>query len=71
MHIHALDNDEFQRHVRFRDYLRANPDAAREYEALKRRLAAEAPEDWDHYVGGKGPLVREVLRKAYDVERNA
>jgi len=48
----------------FRDYLRCHPEAAAAYEALKRRLAAEAIDDWDHYTGGKASFVAEIVGKA-------
>lgn len=49
---------------RFRDYLRAHPEAAEEYGRLKRRLASEARDDWDFYTGGKGPFVAEIVARA-------
>jgi len=48
----------------FRDYLRAHPEAAAEYGSLKRRLAAETDDNWDHYTGGKGPFVAEIVARA-------
>src|SRR5262249_21355811 len=52
------------RRLLFRDHLRNHPEAAAAYGALKRRLAAEAVNDWDHYTGGKGPFVADVVRRA-------
>ena len=51
----------------FRDRLRANPDDAAAYEALKHHLAVEANGDWDFYTGGKSDFVAEIVRKASDV----
>ncbi|WP_160007390.1 GrpB family protein [Rhizobium sp. 18055] len=48
----------------FRDYLRAHPQRAAEYQALKLHLAAEANGDWDHYTGGKSDFVRETIERA-------
>ncbi|WP_104668429.1 GrpB family protein [Ensifer adhaerens] len=45
----------------FRDRLRERPDAAAHYEALKRRLAAEAGSDWEFYTGGKRAFIEAVL----------
>src|SRR5262249_9434921 len=41
-HVHLVQagGEEERRTLAFRDYLRAHPSAAREYEALKRQLAA-------------------------------
>jgi GrpB-like predicted nucleotidyltransferase (UPF0157 family) len=47
-----------------RDYLRAHPDAARDYAELKKRLAAQFPDDIDSYVFGKTDFVLDVLRRA-------
>ena len=62
VHVHLwADAGEY---LRFRDLLRADPGARREYEALKRELA---PRDWpsmDDYADAKGPLIRELLRRA-------
>jgi GrpB-like predicted nucleotidyltransferase (UPF0157 family) len=51
-------------HVDFRDALLADPVAAAEYAALKRRLAAEHRNDRDAYVVGKTTFVRGVLARA-------
>lgn len=48
----------------FRDWLRASPADAAAYEALKRRLAAEARGDFALYTEGKGAFVARVLGKA-------
>jgi len=47
-----------------RDYLRAHPDAGRQYAELKKRLAAQFPRDIDSYVFGKTDFVLDVLRRA-------
>jgi GrpB-like predicted nucleotidyltransferase (UPF0157 family) len=50
--------------VAVRDYLRAHADAARRYGELKKRLAAQFPDDVDSYVFGKTDFVLDVLRRA-------
>lgn len=49
----------------FRDYLRARPDQAAEYVALKRRLAVEHAEDRDAYTRGKTGFVEAATARAY------
>ena len=65
-HLHAcLHDGEFWRtHILFRDALRSRPALAREYEALKRRLAAEVGDDRLAYLAGKAPFIESVLRGA-------
>ena len=50
--------------VAVRDYLRANPEAAARYGALKKQLADRFPDDIDRYVLGKTDFVLDVLRRA-------
>ncbi len=53
LHAFAQGSPHIVRHLAFRDYLRAHPARAADYDALKQRLAA----DPDHYVQRKGPFV--------------
>jgi GrpB-like predicted nucleotidyltransferase (UPF0157 family) len=45
----------------FRDYLRATPEAARGYEAVKRKLCAEHPDDLGAYADRKDPECDRVM----------
>jgi GrpB-like predicted nucleotidyltransferase (UPF0157 family) len=66
-HIHVVQagGDEERRTLAFRDRLRNDPAAAREYEALKRRLASQYHEATDAtveaYVEGKSDFIRRVI----------
>ena len=50
--------------VAVRDYLRAHPEVAAQYGALKKRLADRFPCDIDSYVLEKTDFVLEILRHA-------
>jgi GrpB-like predicted nucleotidyltransferase (UPF0157 family) len=50
--------------LRFRDYLRAHPDAANEYETLKRDLAAEHADDREAYTDEKTAFVERIVARA-------
>jgi GrpB-like predicted nucleotidyltransferase (UPF0157 family) len=50
-------------HLALRDYLRTHPDAAREYGALKKQLAAQFPNDIDRYLDGKTAFITAILRE--------
>lgn len=65
-HVHVVfHNGPFWRlNVLFRDYLRAHPDEARQYEALKRSLAAKFASSREEYTKGKDAFIKEVLARA-------
>ncbi|MCP4642531.1 MAG: GrpB family protein [bacterium] len=57
-HIHMVEADSaLWDRLRFRDYLRAHPDAAAEYAALKQSLAQEHPNDRVAYIRGKSEFI--------------
>ncbi len=57
VHFHPFgDNDE----IRFRDYLRAHPDVAHDYEQLKLSLLPRFRNDRDGYTEAKTSFVRKI-----------
>ncbi len=65
-HVHVFEEGHpaVAEHLLFRDYLRAHPERARRYGALKVRLARRLAHDSRGYSEGKAPLVRELLQEA-------
>lgn len=57
LHVVQHGGAEQQCFIRFRDYLRTHPDAAREYGELKRRLAAAYGTDRDGYTNAKTAFI--------------
>jgi putative glutamine amidotransferase len=66
VHIHLCEagGEWERRHLAFRDWLRAHPEDAAAYEALKRELAARHPRDIQTYVDGKTDFVRSIEERA-------
>jgi GrpB-like predicted nucleotidyltransferase (UPF0157 family) len=68
-HIHMVQRggDFWDRHLLFRDYLRENPSAAREYARLKIDLATRDWKDGNEYASAKTGFIRaaEVRAKEY------
>jgi GrpB-like predicted nucleotidyltransferase (UPF0157 family) len=60
LHLMPVDSTPWRRAVAFRDYLRAHPAVAADYEVLKRRLAREHAVDRDAYTRAKAPFVDRV-----------
>ena len=60
--IHAFEDGSPQvtRHLAFRDYMIAHPEAAEAYSDLKRDLAAQHPNDIEAYMDGKDEFIREI-----------
>jgi GrpB-like predicted nucleotidyltransferase (UPF0157 family) len=60
----------WRRHILFRDYLRANAEAARSYNELKKNLAIKFKDRREDYTNGKTEFVEEILLKAGFSEQN-
>jgi GrpB-like predicted nucleotidyltransferase (UPF0157 family) len=60
VHVTVVGSDFWVRHLAFRDYLRAHPETATEYAALKRRLASEYGSDRLGYVHAKTDFITVV-----------
>jgi len=70
-HLHAFQegHPEIKRHLVFRDYLRAHPQAAQEYQQLKEKLAKRYPERSGNYTEAKTDFILsmdEVARYWYE-----
>ena len=64
LHAFAIGSSEAQRHLDFRDYLRAFPAVAAQYAELKQRLAQRCGNDMRAYSDGKTEFIRAVERRA-------
>jgi len=65
-HIHIVEQggEEHLRPLAFRNYLRTHPEAARQYDALKRILAARFQHDRAAYNQAKTDFIRSIEAKA-------
>lgn len=65
-HLHMVEynSDFWKRHLLFRDYLRAHPHAARDYQKLKKELAAKYRRNRDAYTGAKTSFIESIVSKA-------
>ena len=66
LHVRRAGSFSEQWALLFRDYLRTHPDAAAEYEAVKRRLALRFRDERHGYTNAKVPFLWEVIRRADD-----
>lgn len=57
LHVFQKGHPDIKRHTVFRDFLRANPDAAREYESLKEQLARRFPKQSGNYTEAKSDFI--------------
>lgn len=65
-HIHVViyGSDEWNNYINFRDYLNTHIASAKEYEAVKLRLAEQYPDDRIAYTGGKQEVIDKLLAEA-------
>jgi GrpB-like predicted nucleotidyltransferase (UPF0157 family) len=73
VHVHVcLAGGEWERrHLAFRDWLRAYPEDAAAYEAMKREAVAAHPNDIYAYVDAKTAFIRDIEARALDPARRA
>ncbi|MBI3449850.1 MAG: GrpB family protein [Acidobacteria bacterium] len=64
LHLIPVGAPQWARPLAFRDYLRAHPDVAAEYESLKRDLARKHHLDREAYTQAKGPFIDRVTARA-------
>jgi len=64
LHFFSADSPQVERHIAFRDYLRAHPDAASAYEKEKRRARDLHPNDSHAYTDEKDVWIRDTEAKA-------
>ncbi|MBR7041618.1 MAG: GrpB family protein [Clostridia bacterium] len=60
LYVCAEDSSELKRHLAFRDYLRAHPEAIGEYSRVKREAAELFPYDIDAYIAYKSPFIEKI-----------
>lgn len=64
LHIFTPGSPHIERHLAFRDYLKAHPETAAEYAAIKQKLVLEVGGSWDAYLDGEEPFIRSTQKAA-------
>jgi GrpB-like predicted nucleotidyltransferase (UPF0157 family) len=63
VHLWVAGSDDVERHIAFRDRLRASEADRRAYAELKHRLAQREWDDINDYAAAKGSLIGEILER--------
>jgi GrpB-like predicted nucleotidyltransferase (UPF0157 family) len=66
LHLVPFNGERWRRTLAFRDYLRTHSEVAREYAALKERLAVEFRSNREAYTEAKRPFIDSVVQSALD-----
>jgi GrpB-like predicted nucleotidyltransferase (UPF0157 family) len=69
IHAFAEGSPQIARHVAFRDFMRAHPAHAADYDALKQKLALLHPENIGAYTDGKDAFIAKI--DAWAAERRS
>jgi GrpB-like predicted nucleotidyltransferase (UPF0157 family) len=62
LYVCPLDSVSLKNHLTLRNFLRNNPEKAKAYGELKKKLALENPYDINLYIERKTPFIVEVLK---------
>ena len=62
LYVCPIYSAELHRHIRFRDFLRENPEVMEKYANTKRAAAKLYPENIDKYIEHKSPCIEEIYR---------
>jgi GrpB-like predicted nucleotidyltransferase (UPF0157 family) len=65
LHMVVINGPFWERHILFRDYLRAHRDVARQYARLKRDLAAQYGTDRRAYNAAKTEFITSIEKRAF------
>ncbi len=63
LYVCPRDSEELHRHIVFRDFLRKNPEAVKEYSMVKEKSAALFPDEIEQYIAFKAPCIEELYIK--------
>ena len=63
LYVCPQDSAELKRHIAFRDYLRTDPEAVREYSRIKEEGATLYPKDIEKYIQHKAPFIEKIYRE--------
>lgn len=63
LYVCTKDSPELKRHLTFRDYLRSNEEAVREYSRIKEEGANLFPNDLDGYISYKTGWIEKIYRE--------
>lgn len=60
LYVCPQNSAELHRHIAFRDFLRSNPEAVKQYSLVKETAARLFPDDVDGYIAYKSPCIEEL-----------
>jgi len=64
LHFVEKNNDEWNSHLLIKEYYLEHPEAVKEYELLKKKLAEQYPNDRKSYTNGKDEFIKSIIQKA-------
>ena len=62
LYVCPKNSAELKRHIKFRDFLRNNPEFAQKYSEVKQKAALLFPNDIEGYIKYKSPCIEEIYK---------